>query len=53
MSDLYTDDESAMIQEIRRLRAVLRAVESERNELQVRLDAALEELAYSKRLLNG
>ena len=49
----YTDDERAMIQEIRRLRAVLREVESERDELQVRLDAALEDIAYNKRLLNG
>lgn len=51
--NLYTDDERAMIQEIRRLRAVIREMHEERDALQARLDAAIEDIEYMKLLLNG
>lgn len=51
--NLYTDDERVMIQEIRRLRAVLRESEEERGALEVRLNSAIGEIEYLKRLLNG
>lgn len=50
---LYTDDERAMIQEIRRLRAVIREQAEEIGRLQADALMMKTELDYRRKLLNG